>query len=119
MNEPVISAEGPDLILHTGDGPVTRIGRPEAGSHPHPVNFAEVQVEPKPSGDTAAISAEIRARLAGYPGIQINIGQPIQHQFDELLSGVRAQLATETYGDGFETGDTSEWSSGRRDAESP
>ena len=27
---------------------VSRIGRPEAGSHPHPVNYAEVQIELKP-----------------------------------------------------------------------
>jgi cobalt-zinc-cadmium resistance protein CzcA len=78
---------------------VTRIGRPEAGSHPHPVNFAEVHIEPKPGFDPHAISEEIRLRLAGFPGVQINLGQPIQHQFDELLSGVRAQLAIKVYGE--------------------
>ncbi|MEE9369328.1 MAG: CusA/CzcA family heavy metal efflux RND transporter [Pontiella sp.] len=78
---------------------VTRIGRPEAGSHPHPVNFAEIHVEPETRRDKAAISEAIREKLEGYPGIQINIGQPIQHQFDELLSGVRAQLAIKVYGE--------------------
>ena len=43
--------------------------------------------------------AEIRDRLKEFPGIQINFGQPIQHQFDELLSGVRAQLAIKVYGE--------------------
>ena len=78
---------------------VTRIGRPEAGSHPHPVNFAEVHVEPEDGADKAAIMAEIRSKLEDFPGIQINLGQPIQHQFDELLSGVRAQLAIKVYGE--------------------
>ena len=32
---------------------VARIGRPEAGSHPHPVNFAEVHVEPEDGEDKA------------------------------------------------------------------
>ncbi len=81
------------------DKVVTRIGRPEAGSHPHPVNFAEVHVEPEPDADTDAIAEGIRARMEGFPGVQINIGQPIQHQFDELLSGVRAQLAIKIYGE--------------------
>ena len=78
---------------------VTRIGRPEAGSHPHPVNFAEVHIEPEAMADKKRIAGEIRTRLEGYPGVQINIGQPIQHQFDELLSGVRAQLAIKVYGE--------------------
>ncbi|MEI6892717.1 MAG: CusA/CzcA family heavy metal efflux RND transporter [Pontiella sp.] len=81
---------------------VTRIGRPEAGSHPHPVNFAEVHVEPKDPKDRDRIAKDIRKRLEGFPGIQINIGQPIQHQFDELLSGVRAQLAIKIYGEDLE-----------------
>ncbi len=81
---------------------VTRIGRPEAGSHPHPVNFAEVQVEPHNPRDKKRISNAIRERLEGFPGIQVNLGQPIQHQFDELLSGVRAQLAIKVYGEELE-----------------
>jgi cobalt-zinc-cadmium resistance protein CzcA len=81
---------------------VTRIGRPEAGSHPHPVNFAEVHVEPEDGADKAAIMAEIRSKLDGFPGIQVNLGQPIQHQFDELLSGVRAQLAIKIYGESLD-----------------
>jgi len=78
---------------------VTRIGRPEAGSHPHPVNFAEVHIAPEPGADTDTIAEGIRVRLEGFPGVQVNIGQPIQHQFDELLSGVRAQLAIKVYGE--------------------
>ncbi len=88
----IMEIEGIDKV-------VTRIGRPEAGSHPHPVNFAEVHVEPEAGASTDTIAEEIRIRLEGFPGIQINLGQPIQHQFDELLSGVRAQLAIKVYGE--------------------
>jgi cobalt-zinc-cadmium resistance protein CzcA len=96
------------------DKVVTRIGRPEAGSHPHPVNFAEVHVEPEIGADTDVIAAEIRERLEGYPGVQVNLGQPIQHQFDELLSGVRAQLAIKVYGE--ELGEIRETAESMRNA---
>ncbi len=77
---------------------VTRVGRPEAGSHPHPINYGEIQFAPA-QGDKDRMVTEIRKRLEGFPGIQVSIGQPIQHQFDELLSGVRAQLAIKIYGE--------------------
>ncbi|MDF3128684.1 CusA/CzcA family heavy metal efflux RND transporter [Kiritimatiellaeota bacterium B1221] len=78
---------------------VTMIGRPEAGSHPHPVNFAMMQVELENKQEKKGIVDELRERLAGYPGVQINFSQPIQHLFDEMLSGSRAQLAIKVYGE--------------------
>ena len=78
---------------------IARIGRPEAGTHPHPVNFAELHVELKPQADKASAVAELRRQLDEFPGVQINISQPIQNQFDELLSGIRAQLAIKVYGE--------------------
>jgi len=78
---------------------VTRIGRPEAGSHPHPVNFAELQVELKPMADKPSIVDSIRSLMETCPGVTANISQPIQNQFDELLSGVKAQLAIKVYGE--------------------
>lgn len=84
------------------DEVVTRIGRPEAGSHPHPVNMAEIHVELKPGADKPALVAEMRHRLDEFPGVQVNISQPIQNQFDELLSGVKAQLAIKIYGENID-----------------
>ena len=78
---------------------VALIGRPEAGSHPHPVNFAMIHVELDDRKQKARIVDELRERLTGYPGIQINFSQPIQHLFDEMLSGSRAQLAIKVYGE--------------------
>ncbi|WFB36700.1 CusA/CzcA family heavy metal efflux RND transporter [Kiritimatiellota bacterium B12222] len=78
---------------------VSRIGRPEAGGHPHPVNTAEIHVELLPGADKKMLLKNMRAQLATVPGIQVNIAQPIQHQFDELLSGVKAQLAIKVFGE--------------------
>ncbi|MBU1881622.1 CusA/CzcA family heavy metal efflux RND transporter, partial [bacterium] len=82
-----------------------RIGRPEAGSHPHPVNTAEIMVGLKPYGqwsggrDKQDLIADLRIDLESYPGLQFHIAQPIQNEFDELLSGVKAELAVKVYGD--------------------
>ncbi len=78
---------------------VTRIGRPEAGSHPHPVNFSELHVELESTADKPKMVASIRSLMDEYPGVTVNISQPIQNQFDELLSGVKAQLAIKIYGE--------------------
>jgi cobalt-zinc-cadmium resistance protein CzcA len=78
---------------------VTMIGRPEAGSHPHPVNFSMMHVELENPKEKPRVVHELRERLKGYPGVQINFSQPIQHLFDEMLSGSRAQLAIKVYGE--------------------
>ena len=84
---------------------VSRIGRPEAGSHPHPVNYAEVHIELKPQNQwktfksKAQLIAALEKSLKTYPGIQLNFTQPIQNAFDELLSGVKSQLAIKLFGD--------------------
>lgn len=90
------------------DETISRIGRPEAGSHPHPVNYAEVHIELKPLrewGEQATKNELIEAiekRLAPFPGVQLNFTQPIQNAFDELLSGIKAQLAIKIYGEDLE-----------------
>jgi cobalt-zinc-cadmium resistance protein CzcA len=87
---------------------VSRIGRPEAGSHPHPVNYAEIHIELKPmsewkTGRTKADLVEaLDAELSHYPGVQLNFTQPIQNAFDELLSGIKAQLAIKLFGEDME-----------------
>ena len=87
---------------------ITKIGRPEAGSHPHPVNFASMQITLSPEDqwtfpDKQALIAALSAKLEDYPGVQLNFTQPIQNLFDELLSGVRTQLAIKVYGENIDT----------------
>jgi cobalt-zinc-cadmium resistance protein CzcA len=84
---------------------VSRVGRPEAGSHPHPVNYAEIHIELHPrrgwsrSDGKARLVEALTADLGRFPGVQLNFTQPIQNAFDELLSGVRAELAIKLYGE--------------------
>ncbi|MBT8341100.1 MAG: efflux RND transporter permease subunit [Desulfatitalea sp.] len=84
---------------------VSRIGRPEAGSHPHPVNTAEIHIGLKPKNewgpyaDKAALIEAIREKISVVPGVQFNFTQPIQNAFDELLSGVKTQLAIKLFGE--------------------
>jgi len=84
---------------------VSRIGRPEAGSHPHPVNIAEVQIEFKDKkdwknfNDKKEIVEALNNKLSSIIGVNFNFTQPIQNAFDELLAGVKAQLAIKVFGD--------------------
>jgi cobalt-zinc-cadmium resistance protein CzcA len=87
------------------DETVSRIGRPEAGSHPHPVNYAEIHIELTPHQEWTRYTNKqelvdaLREELSSSPGVQLNFTQPIQNAFDELLSGIRAQLAIKLYGE--------------------
>jgi cobalt-zinc-cadmium resistance protein CzcA len=101
----IMAMEREIVLLAPVDETVSRIGRPEAGSHPHPVNYAEVHIELKPMDEwgefknKAALIEAIEHRLEAFPGIQLNFTQPIQNAFDELLSGIKAQLAIKIYGE--------------------
>ncbi|MBL6979538.1 MAG: efflux RND transporter permease subunit [Desulfobacteraceae bacterium] len=84
---------------------ISRIGRPEAGSHPHPVNYAEIHAGLKPFRDSSTFENKqelveaLRKELSSYPGIQVNFTQPVQNAFDELLSGIKAQVAVKLFGE--------------------
>jgi len=84
---------------------VSRVGRPEAGSHPHPVNYAEIHIELQSQqewsrfGTKADLVEALSEELSTFPGVQLNFTQPIQNSFDELLSGVRSELAVKLYGE--------------------
>lgn len=88
---------------------VSRIGRPETGSHPHPVNYAEVHIGLKPLdewtdyGSKRELIAALDRELSTYPGVNLNFTQPIQNAFDELLSGIKAQLAIKVFGEDLDT----------------
>ncbi len=109
-SEKVVKALERQIMTHPEVvGTISRIGRPEAGSHPHPVNFAEIQLSLK-AEDGKSIGAaarkkivdELRHELSSYPGVSLNFSQPIQNAFDELLSGARTYFALKVYGENID-----------------
>ncbi|MFQ6677977.1 MAG: efflux RND transporter permease subunit [Fidelibacterota bacterium] len=89
-------------------GVVTRIGRGEVGAHTDPINSAEMYVLLKPKEEwrmaenQVELEATIRKELGNIPGVLTNFTQPIAMTVDELLEGIRAELAIKLFGDDLE-----------------
>ncbi|MEQ9103075.1 MAG: CusA/CzcA family heavy metal efflux RND transporter [Rhodothermales bacterium] len=83
---------------------VSRIGRGEVGAHADPINSAEMYLVLSPQddwrfGNQAELLSAIRDELGDVPGVLTNFSQPIQMTVDELLEGVKAELAIKLFGD--------------------
>ncbi|MCB1827209.1 MAG: efflux RND transporter permease subunit, partial [Coxiellaceae bacterium] len=82
----------------------SRVGRPELGGDPEPVSNVELYVGLKPISKWT--SAHTRQQLENlmekkmnvFPGLLFSFSQPIATRVDELLSGVKAQLAIKLFG---------------------
>ncbi|MFW6136662.1 MAG: efflux RND transporter permease subunit, partial [Candidatus Aminicenantaceae bacterium] len=90
------------------NGVLTRIGRGEVGSHAHFVNEAQMLLDLKPPQqwkrfrNKNELYKAVEDTLMEYPGATLNLTQPIAHNLDELLTGVKAQLAVKIYGENFD-----------------
>jgi len=86
----------------------TRMGTGEAGTHPHPVNMGHsiITLKDKKNRKVKKESELIKIMETkikkNVPGILLNFTQPIKHNLDHLLTGVRADLAIKIYGDDYD-----------------
>jgi len=84
---------------------VSRTGRSDISSDPMGVGESDIYVllAPRSEWTTArtkeGLVAAIRERLATIPGVEFGYTQPIQMRVDELLSGVKSQIAVKIFGD--------------------
>lgn len=83
---------------------LSRIGRAEVGGDPEPVSNVEIYIGVKPvsewtsAPDRKALQRLMEEKLEVHPGLLFNFSQPIATRVDELLSGVKAQLAIKLFG---------------------
>ena len=76
-----------------------RTGRAESDEHLQGVESSEIDVRLDLSQRSKdEVVAEIRERAALVPGTNVNIGQPISHRIDHMLSGTRASIAVKIFG---------------------
>ncbi|WP_370599481.1 CusA/CzcA family heavy metal efflux RND transporter [Pseudomonas nitroreducens] len=84
----------------------SRTGTAEIASDPMPPNISDayVMLKPKdqwpaPDKSRAQLEAEIQDAANGVPGSAYELSQPIQLRFNELISGVRSDVAVKVFGD--------------------
>ncbi|WP_302062600.1 efflux RND transporter permease subunit, partial [uncultured Muribaculum sp.] len=80
-----------------------KTGRAELDEHSLGVNVSEIEAPYKlDKRSREEVVRELRAKLSEIPGVNIEIGQPISHRIDAMLSGTEAQIAIKVFGDDLE-----------------
>ena len=76
-----------------------RTGRGELDEHSQTVNSAEVDVNfTLKDRSRDEFMTDVRAKIAGVPGIAATVGQPLGHRIDHMISGTRANIAIKVFG---------------------
>ena len=88
----------------------TKIGTPDVATDPMPPSVADNFIIlkprnewPNPDKPKAQLVKELEQLVTPIPGNRYEFLQPIQMRFNELLAGVRAELAIKVFGDDFDT----------------
>ncbi|MDE5643180.1 MAG: efflux RND transporter permease subunit, partial [Muribaculaceae bacterium] len=111
---PGVSLEESDKIGRQADSIIMAVpeirtvarktGRAELDEHSQGVNASEIEA-PYVLADRSReeIAAELRRELGKLPGINVEIGQPISHRIDAMLSGTESAVAIKIFGDDLNT----------------
>jgi cobalt-zinc-cadmium resistance protein CzcA len=87
---------------------VARAGRAEIASDPMGIDISDIFVSLKPRNAWTSAKTKdelvdkMRDRLANIPGMTFSFSQPIALRVDELISGVKSQIAIKLYGEDME-----------------
>lgn len=84
---------------------VSRIGSAEIPTDPMPVERADIMIALKPKAEwtsaktTPELMEKMEATLSAIPGLEAEISQPIQMRNNELLTGIKQDVAIKIFGD--------------------
>ena len=77
-----------------------KTGRAELDEHALGVNVSEIEAPFELKDRThAEVLADVRKKLSVLTGVNIEIGQPISHRIDAMLSGTQTNIAIKLFGD--------------------
>lgn len=77
-----------------------KTGRAELDEHSLGVNVSEIEAPYTLTDRTRSqVVRELRAKLSELPGVNVEIGQPISHRIDAMMSGTESQIAIKLFGD--------------------
>lgn len=88
---------------------VSRIGSAEIPTDPMPVERADIMVALKPKAEwtsattTSELMEKMEATLKNIPGMEAEFSQPIQMRNNELLTGIKQDVAIKIFGDDLDT----------------
>jgi cobalt-zinc-cadmium resistance protein CzcA len=102
--ERAILAAFPDEVRHVW----SRVGTAEVATDPMGVELSDIFISLQPrsgwkkASNQAELMALVQKELRDMPGQRIAMSQPIEMRMDEMIAGVRGDLALKLYGDDFD-----------------
>ncbi|MDX2059823.1 MAG: CusA/CzcA family heavy metal efflux RND transporter [Gemmatimonadales bacterium] len=99
--ETVLLSEFPDEVADV----ISKTGRAEIATDPMGVNISDILVMLKPEKEWTAVGSKpeleqrMSAVLSKFPGLVVSFSQPIELRVNELIAGVRSDLAIKIFGD--------------------